>query len=90
MLCSKRKPNLNETDDGSEFVNKTVTDLLNKNNNKRYSRYTSLGAAFAERFCDTIRDLLKKAVFERRDGSWIDILPIKTKQYNERIHSSTK
>ena len=27
---------------------------------------------------------------KKRDGKWIDILPTITKQYNNRIHSSTK
>ena len=45
---------------------------------------------FAERFNRTIGDLLKKIVFERGDAKWIDILPTITKQYNIRIHSSTK
>ena len=60
LKTSKRKPNLIESDDGSEFVNKIFTNLLNNNNIKRYSRKTSLGAVFAERFNRTIRDLLKK------------------------------
>ena len=29
-------------------------------------------------------------MFEKGDGNWIDILPTITKQYNNRIHSSTK
>ena len=29
-------------------------------------------------------------MFEKGDGNWIDVLPIVTKQYNNRIHSSTK
>ena len=33
---------------------------------------------------------LKKPVFEKGDGKWIDILPKITKQYNNRIHSWTK
>ena len=41
-------------------------------------------------FNRTIRDLLKKMVFEQGDANWIDILPTITKQYNNRIHSSTK
>ena len=32
----------------------------------------------------------KKIVFEKGDAKWIDILPTITKQYNNRIHSSTK
>ena len=33
---------------------------------------------------------LKKPVFEKGDGKWIDVLHTITKQYNNRIHSSTK
>ena len=29
-------------------------------------------------------------IFEQGDGKWVDILPKITKQYNNRIHSSTK
>ena len=45
---------------------------------------------FLQRFNRTIRDLLKKVVFEHGDANWIDILPTITKQYNNRIHSSNK
>ena len=90
MLSSKRKPNLIESDCGKEFYNNIFQDFLNKNDIKLYSRNTHLGAVFAERFNRTIRDLLKKIVFEQGDAKWIDILPTITKQYNNRIHSSTK
>ena len=90
MINSKRKPNLIETDRGKEFYNSIFQDFLNKNNIKLYSRNSSYGAVFAERFNRTIRDLLKKIVFEHGDAKWIDILPTITKQYNNRIHSSTK
>ena len=63
---------------------------MNKNNIKLYSRNSSYGDVFAERFNRTIRDLLKKIVFEQGDAKWIDVLPTITKQYNNRIHSSTK
>ena len=90
FLNSKRKPNLIESDRGKEFYNNIFQDFLNKNNIKLYSRNSSYGAVFAERFNRTIRDLLKKIVFERGDANWIDVLAIITKQYNNRIHSSTK
>ena len=90
MIISKRKPNLIETDRGEEFYNNIFQDFLNKNNIKLYSRNTSLGAVFAERFNRTIRDLLKRPVFEKCDVNWIDILRTITKQYNNRIHSSIK
>ena len=90
MISSKRKPNLIETDHGKEFYNKIFQDFLNKNNIKLYSRNSSFGSVFAERFNRTIRDLLKRPVFERGDGNWIDVLPKITKQNNNRAHSSTK
>ena len=90
LINSKRKPSLIETDRGKEFYNNIFQDFLNKNNIKLYSRSTSLGAVFAERFNRTIRDLLKRPVFEKGDGNWIDVLSTITKQYNNRVHSSTK
>ena len=79
LISSKRKPNLIENDRGKEFYDKVFQDLLDKNNIKLYSRNTSLGAVFAERFNRTIRDLLKKIVFEQGNANWIDILQTITK-----------
>ena len=90
LINSKRKPNLIESDRGKEFYNNIFEDCLNKNNIKLYSRNSSYGAVFAERFNRTIRDLLKKIVFEKGDRNWIDVLPKITKQYNNKVHSSTK
>ena len=90
LINSKRSPNLIESDRGKEFYNNIFQDFLNKNNIKLYSRNSSNGAVFAERFNRTIRDLLKRPVFERGDGNWIDVLPKITKQKNNRMHSSTK
>ena len=87
---SERKPKLLETDDGKEFTNKMFIDLLKLNDIKRYSRYTSKGAVFAERYNRTIRDLLKKPVFEKGNANWIDELQSITSKYNNKIHSSTK
>ena len=84
-LRSKRKPNLIETDRGKEFYDNLFQDFLSKNNNKLYSRNSSYGAVFAEKFNHTIRDLLKKIVFEQVDAKWTDILPTITKQYNNII-----
>ena len=90
LLSSKRKPNLIETDRKREFYNNMFQVALNKNNIKIYSRNSSYCAVFAERFNRTIRDLLKRLVFEKGDGKWIDVLPTITKQYNSGIQSSTK
>ena len=87
LIHSKRKPNLFETARGKEFYNNIFQNLLNKNNIKQYSRNTSLSAVFAEKFNLTIGDLLKRPVFEKRDGNYIDILPKKeNKIIIEYIH----
>ena len=90
LISSKRKPKTLESDGGKEFYNIMFQDFLNKNNVEIYSRNSSYFAVFAERFNRTVRDLLKRPVFEKGDGNWIDVLPTITKQYNNRIHSSTK
>ena len=90
LINSKKKPNLIESDRGEEFYNNMFQDFLNENNIKLYSRNTSYGAVFAERFNRTIRDLLKKVIFEHGDANWIDVLPTITKQYKIKVHSSTK
>ena len=90
LITSKRKPTLLESDRGREFYNNIFQDFLIKNNIKLYSINSSYGAVFAERFNRTIRDLLKKIVFEHGDAKWIDILSTITKQYNNKVHSSTK
>ena len=87
---SKRKPNLLETDDGKEYVNKIFNEFLNNNKIKRYSRYTDKGAVFAERFNRTIRNLLKKPVFLAGNADWLSELPSVIKQYNNTIHHSIK
>ena len=89
-LTSKRKPNLIESDRGKEFYNEIFRNFLNNINIKHYSRSTSLGVVFAERFDRTIRDLLKRPVFEKGDGNWIDVIPTITKQCINGKHSSTK
>ena len=90
IKTSKRKPNLLETDDGKEYVNKMFNEVLDNHFIKRYSRSTALGAVFAERFNRTIRNFLKKPVFEKGKADWLSELPSLIKQYNNTVHHSTK
>ena len=88
LITSKRKPNLFETDRGNEVINNIFQIFLKNNNIKLFSRNTSLGAVFAERYNKTIIDLLKRPVFENGHGNWIDVLPRTTKQHINRVHTS--
>ena len=38
----------------------------------------------------TVRNLLKKPVFQKRNANWLSELPFVVKKYNKTIHSSTK
>ena len=90
LIISKIKPNLIESDREKELYENIFQKFLKNKNIKHYSRNTSPGVVFAERFNKTIRDLLERPAFEKSDGNWIDGLPAITKQYNDRVHSSTK
>ena len=82
LISSKRRPNLIKSDRGREFYNNIFQDFLNKNSIKVYSRNSSYGAVFAERFNFPISNLLKRPLFEKGDGNWIDVFTTITKQYN--------
>ena len=90
IKTSRRKPNLLETDDGKEYVNKNFSEFLNNQNIKRYSTNTALGAVFDERFNRTLRNLLKKPVFLAGNADWLSELQSVIKQYNNTIHHSIK
>ena len=90
LTKSKRKPLKLESDRGSEFYNSIFQNFFKNKNIQHYSRYTDKGPSIAERVIRTIRNLLKKPVFEKGKADWISELPSVIKQYNNTIHSSTK
>ena len=55
-----------------------------------YSRFTDKGPSIAERVIRSIRNLLKKPVFEKGKASWVDKLTSVVEKYNNTIHISTK
>ena len=89
-LYHRKKTELLEGDRNRGLINSIFRNFLKKNSISFYSIITSLGAVFAERFNRTIRDVLEKVVFQKGDANWIDLLPTITKQYKNRLKSSTK
>ena len=63
---------------------------MKSKNIQHYSRYTDKDPSIAERVIRTIRNLLKKPVFEKGKADWLSELPSVIKQYNNTIHHSTK
>ena len=90
LTKSKRKPLKIESDRGSEFYNIIFRNFLKNKNIHHYSRYTDKGTSIAERVIRTIRNLLKKPVFEKGNADWLSQLPSVIKKYNNTTHSSTK
>ena len=90
LTKSKRKPIKIESDRGKEWYNSIIQNLLKSKIIHHYSRYTDKGPSVCERVIRTIRNLLKKPVFEKGNADWLSELPSVVKKYNNTIHSSTK
>ena len=90
ITTSKRKPIKLESDRGSEFYNSVFQNFLKNRKIHHYSRYTDKGPSIAERVIRTIRNLLKKPVFEKGKADWLSELPSVVKKYKNTIHNSTK
>ena len=87
---SKRRPVKLESDRGGEFRNSILQNFLKRKHNRHYSRFTDKGPSIAERVIRTIRNLLKKQIFLKRNSDWLNDLPSVVKIYNNTIHSSIK
>ena len=84
-----RTPNRLVTDEGKEFFNKQVKDIL-----KKYFVYHTkarnpvLKASVCERFNRTLKSKIFKVITYRGTGRYIDDLPNIVTSYNKTVHSS--
>ena len=90
LSTSKRKPLKIESDRGTELYNSIFKKFLKSKSIQHYSRYTDKGPSMAERVIRTVRNLLKKPVFEKGKAGWLSELPSVIKQYNITVHHSNK
>ena len=90
LSTSKRKPSKIEFDRRKEWYNSTFQNFLRNKNIHHYSRFKHKGPSIAQCGIRTIRNLLKKPVFEKGNGSWLSEWPSVIKQYNNTIHGSIK
>ena len=74
LIKSKRKPLKVESDRGTEFYNSIFQNFLKSKNINHYSRFFDKGPSIAERVIRTIRNLLKKPVFEKGNADWLSEL----------------
>ena len=80
LSTSKQSPLKLESDRSKEEYNSIFKNFLKSKNNQHYSRFTDKGRSVAERVIRTIRKILKKAVFEKRNAGWLFELPTVIKQ----------
>ena len=63
---------------------------MKSKNIQHYSRFTDKGPSIAERVIRTLRNLLKKPVFEKRNADWLSELSSVVIKYNNTIHNGIK
>jgi len=85
---SKFSPRLLQTDDGLEFKNRYVYQLLKEWNIYRYSTFSPLKASIVERFNRTIKNKIWKHFSLTGKYKWVDDLSGLLKEYNSTIHRS--
>ena len=90
-IFNERKPKYLWTDNGKEFYNKQVQDLLNENNIKLYSTNNSeIKSAVIERFNRTFKNMMYKKFTENNNTIFYNILDELVNNYNNKYHSTIK
>ena len=90
LTTSNRSPCKIENDRGTELYNSIFQNFLKAKSIQHYSRFTDKDPSIAEKVIKTVRNLLKKPVFENGNANWISEFPSVIKHYIITIHSSVK
>ena len=77
-------------DEGLEYVNQYVSNLLNEFNIHSYHIKSRLKASTAERVNRTIKQALWKIFHETKKTRWIDVLDDVVDNYNKTYHTTIK
>ena len=84
------KPKRLQTDQGKEFYNQYVQQLLDSYNIELFSVYSEKKAAIVERFQRTLQEKLFRAFTYHGNYYWLELLPQLTDSYNQSYHRSIK
>ena len=88
IKTSGKQPSKIWSDDGSEFRNSKVKELLEKYNIELYSTHNEPKASIAERFIRTLRGKIESDFILTQTTVWYDILPELIREYNSSRHRS--
>lgn len=83
---SKRCPKNLQTDEGKEFYNTNVQQLIKKHDINHYSTYSPMKASVVERFNRTLKSNMWKLFSLNGHYKWIDALSLLVAEYNARKH----
>ena len=90
-IFRKRKPKFLWTDNGKEFYNNQVNDLLEKINIKLYSTNNSeTKSSVIERFNRTFKNMMYKKFTENNNTIFYNIIDKLVNEYNNKYHRTTK
>ena len=81
-------PNVAQFDEGKEFYNVGVRDLLKSHNLDYFSTHSNKKAAIVERFNRILKKIMWKYFYSKGTYNWIDVLGGFSKNYNNTKHSS--
>ena len=81
-------PKVYQFDDGKEFYNVGIKQLLKEHNVEYFSTNSERKAAIVERFNRTLKTSMCKYFYSKGTYKWIDILDELTNNYNHTKHSS--
>lgn len=80
------KPKILRTDQGNEFKNRAVQDLLARENVEWQPAFGTLKACIAERVNKTLQIIIFKYLTQKETLRYVDVLPELVKTYNTRPH----
>ena len=89
-IFKTRKPNLLQTDHGSEFINKKTQALFKSLDIKWFETFNETKAQIVERFNRTLKDRMYKYFTANKTKRWIDILPDLVYNYNTSYPDQSK
>ena len=81
-------PNVAQFDEGNEFYNVGVRDLLKSHDVKYFSTKSDKKAAIVERFNRTLKTMMWKYFYSKGTYDWVSVLDKLTDNYNNTKHSS--
>ena len=90
FFSGDRKPKNLHVDQGSEFYNHKVKNLLESRKINLYSTFSEKKASICENFNRTLKTKMWKMFTRTRNYKWVDALPQLLTEYNNTIHRTIK